>query len=342
MSDHAAFHYDGKSSRRHPVTLRLDDAGKLLTVIHADGQERFFLWNQVTLSPRVGHTPRRLTFPDGAFCESEANDALDAWSARRAGETLPGRISRWERHWRFALPMLGVTALLVWLFIAQGIPLLAEMAVTAIPVAAEVSLGEHALATLDGQELFLPSRLDAATRQRFTALFRLVVHGESGIPYRLEFRHAPKLGANALAFPGGVVVVTDDLIALVREDAEFLGVAAHEAAHVRHRHTLRTVLQDALGTVLLAAIVGDAATLSFLSATLPTLLLDLSYSRDFERAADLAAIAFLEKTKRSPTSYGNMLTRLHERLPDHDLGDFWSDHPDLEQRLKSIRPGGES
>ena len=40
----------------------------------------------------------------------------------------------------------------------------------------------------------------------------------------------------ALALPGGIIVVTDDMVNLAANDPELLAVLAHEMGHLRGRH----------------------------------------------------------------------------------------------------------
>ena len=69
---------------------------------------------------------------------------------------------------------------------------------------------------------------------------------------RLEVRSAPQIGANAFALPSGIIVVTDELVALSEDDDELAAVIAHELGHVHHRHIMRTVIQNSAAALLVA------------------------------------------------------------------------------------------
>lgn len=77
--------------------------------------------------------------------------------------------------------------------------------------------------------------------------------------------------------------MTDQLVMLARNDEAVLGVLGHELGHLQRRHTLRRMLQAAGTGVIVNLWMGDV---SSLLATIPTILLDSKYSRDFEREAD--------------------------------------------------------
>ena len=65
------------------------------------------------------------------------------------------------------------------------------------------------------------------------------------------------MGANALAFPGGPVVVTDELVLLLQQDDLILSVIAHEFAHIQERHSLQHIVEmigiGAMTSVMLGA-----------------------------------------------------------------------------------------
>lgn len=69
-----------------------------------------------------------------------------------------------------------------------------------------------------------------------------------------------------------------------------MGVLAHELGHLHERP--RRVIQSAAIGAVATLLFADA---SAIVANLPTLILDLKYSRDTERAADAYPIALLDK-----------------------------------------------
>ncbi len=123
-----------------------------------------------------------------------------------------------------------------------------------------------------------PSQLPAADQQRirdnFAALRR---PDDPGHAYQLLFRHGGRLGPNALALPGGTIVVTDELVALIGTGAGMMGVLSHEAGHVAQRHGLQQVIQASAVGALAAYFFGDFSTVL---ATVPAAMLTMRYSRD--------------------------------------------------------------
>src|SRR5438094_7952747 len=97
-------------------------------------------------------------------------------------------------------------------------------------------------------------------------------------PYSLEFRQS-FIGANAFALPSGIIVVTDDLVRLSRSDDEVLGVLAHELGHVKHRHTMRRLLEGSATALIIAGGTGDLASTTSPAAAAPAARLQTTYPR---------------------------------------------------------------
>ncbi|MBL8512278.1 MAG: M48 family metallopeptidase, partial [Betaproteobacteria bacterium] len=117
--------------------------------------------------------------------------------------------------------------------------------------------------------------------------------------------------------PGGVIVVTDQLVEVMPSEEEVMAVLAHELGHVKERHSLRHLLQDSITALMGLAIFGDVSGLTSVAVALPTVLINTGYSRDFEREADQYAFALLRATGRSPRLFASALSAL-ENARDGD------------------------
>jgi hypothetical protein len=152
-------------------------------------------------------------------------------------------------------------------------------------------------------------------------------------PYRLEFRASPIIGPNAFALPSGIIVMTDELVQLAKNDPEVLAVLAHELGHVHHRHTMRRLLEGSATVLIIAGVTGDIASAASLAATAPTLLLQTRYSRNNEREADRYAIEMMKKAGLDPRYLGALLARLESEVGRRGaLPSFLSSHPSTEER----------
>ena len=60
----------------------------------------------------------------------------------------------------------------------------------------------------------------------------------------IKFNKSNILGPNALALPGGPIIITDDLVELLKDD-DLILVIAHEIAHIKERHSLQQIVEIA-------------------------------------------------------------------------------------------------
>jgi Zn-dependent protease with chaperone function len=323
-------YYDGHGSRAHAVELECVD-GTTLTVTGV-GIERHVALATLSLSPRLGRTPRTLAFPDGAHISLADDPALDALFPQRS--RMHALADALERRWPVALAasvivIAATIALFVW-----GMPWAAARIADRLPPSVEESIGKQTLTLLDSYG-FKPSKLPPERQAALTQRFDAFAQGHCGaIVCRVEFRKADAIGPNAFALPGGTVIVTDALVDLLGNDDEFLAVIAHELGHQAHHHALRQVLQSS-GVVIVAALfAGDVGSANAVVVTIPTVLLQSHYSRDFESEADDYAFAALAANGISPRVFADVMRKLQKIAPDlHGGMAYLSSHPPSDERI---------
>ncbi|MBE0598828.1 MAG: M48 family metallopeptidase [Desulfuromonadales bacterium] len=333
--------YDGHSSDRHRVSITRD--GARLHIV-GEGVVRSYDRGACRTTSPLGRMHRSLQLPDGAICELAADAPVEALLLPRQR----GRLARMLHRWEGSLPLVAaagiVTVLLVWGFIQFGIPLLARQVAFALPPSVEQTMGDEALGILDRMLLApsaLPAERQAAVRQLFQGVQQ---EWPEAAGYRLELRRSDRLGANALALPAGIVVVTDAFVELAQHDAEIVAVLAHEISHVARRHALRQLLQNSSAGLLVASLTGDISSVTALAATLPATLVDARYSRQFETEADDDAVAYLRRQGIAVSHFADILDRLQSsHLPQEQgggerqsFGDLFSTHPETQKRIARI------
>jgi Zn-dependent protease with chaperone function len=332
----AAAYFDGRTAKRHQVSLRVD-SGQL--IVTGDEVARAVPLADVETSEPLGTARRIVRLPGGASCEIDNHDAFALlFGPERLGRRV---VSRLETTWLW----LAVAAVLLLLTLVgayrYAIPAAAGSIAARLPAPLTDEIGRHVLATLDAQ-LFMPSALPASRRTQLTEAFRrLEFAPQAERPeYVLEFRRSDIVGANAFALPSRTVVMTDALVELTKDDRELVAVLAHEAGHLAHRHGLRQLVQNSLVGFLVAWFVGDAGTLL---AAAPTALLQARYSRDLEYEADDYAAATL-RANGIPASYmADVLRRLDEASEVEGTSDvvqrYLSTHPATAERLARLEAG---
>jgi Zn-dependent protease with chaperone function len=331
METMRAAYVDGRQARVHDVELML---GNDEVVITSELVSRRMPIGVVEITDAIGSAPRLMRFDDGACCEPMDPVAFER--ALEAAGVHRSRISNWERSPQWIAAGIATLAIIVTFTYHTGIPRMARVVVDRLPDAASEQIGRHTMSVLD-RSVFERTELPASRQSGLVLAFDRLEQTVNGRRYEVQFRKAPGIGANALALPGGTIVVTDDLVKLAQDDREILGVLAHESGHVARRHGERQILEGSAVALFVTWFIGDA---NALAAAAPAAMLQAKYSRDLERDADEHAI-FVLRQNGIPTHY---LASILERLARTDRGsgegsmlDYLSTHPATAERLARFR-----
>ncbi|ANB18522.1 M48 family metallopeptidase [Dokdonella koreensis] len=329
-------YFDGRTGLRHAVELTQPAPGSL--AVQGDGIDRREALAELCITPRLARTSRTIAFPDGARLQLADHPRLDRlFPQRNRLETL---VDRLERHYQAVAAAIVICLASLVAGYLWGIPWLADRIATHLPARIETALGEQVLALLDRADLeasTLAAERQAQLAERFAGL-------AAGLPdsanYRLLFRSAPSIGPNALALPGGTVIVTDELVELFGDDRQLDAVIAHELGHQEQRHALRQALRSSFVAIAAAFFAGDVSSASAVVVAVPTVLLQSRYSRQFEDEADRFAHAHLAALGVSPSWFAAALQTLGEEVPD-DAGLAWmSSHPSTQARIAAADEAG--
>jgi Zn-dependent protease with chaperone function len=335
----SALLYDGATTGARLVAVRLRQAsdGSMLASIEEGGAVREVPLQSRALRGQVGSARVVLPLPDGSTIEFLDTAAVDAALSAAGTADARGWAHRLEGNWRAALFAVVAIVLGTWGFLSYGVPALATRAMRVIPTSVDADVGIRGLAVLD-QSLLGPTKLpedrQAVLRRAFATLVQDAVPDVSG--FRLEFREGRRLGANAFALPSGIVVMTDELVAVAHHDDELRAVLAHEVGHVVHRDAMRMLVQNSATALLMLGLLGDVNTASSLVAAVPTALVNAAYSRDAERDADAFALRWMARHHISGQRMSDLLMRLSQQ-PGVNSGGFFSSHPGLAERVRRAK-----
>lgn len=329
-----ATYYDGRSSAQIPVTVSFTESGRV--VIQGETLSLTTTLNQLSISDRLGNTRRSLFLAGGAKLETDDNEAVDKICRRFAKQRWQAAVHQWEQRWLTVCLALIISITIVWAGIEYGVPIAAKWAAKALPHSIEEQLGKQTLTTLD-KWIFNASHIDTAQQTQVQLNFQQITP-KSGdtYRYRLLLRDSPKMGANAIALPGGIIIATDALLELAENNEQLLAVLAHEMGHIEYQHGIRSLLQDSFTAILMIGLLGDLSSISSLSATLPTMLVESRYSRQFEQEADRYAMERLHEQKIDSTQFIHILTLLEQQHGETEF-DYLSSHPAMSKRIELIK-----
>ncbi|MET0373404.1 MAG: M48 family metallopeptidase [Rhizorhabdus sp.] len=303
-----AWLHDGQSAVRHDVTVAIDGGDLLIEGFPPVPIDRL----------------RRLDSADMAFGRSD----LKGW--RLGFDVEPPHPILWRlparaRYggpidriglWGAAAIGLALSALVV-LGAIQGLDLLAR----AIPYSWEQRLGdaisgdfgEHACRGPAGQKA-----LDGLARRL----------SPSGRPMRVGVVNLPVV--NAVALPGGRILIFRGLIDDAKSPDEVAGVLAHEIGHVEHRHVMVSLLRR-FGIGLLIGSGGSAAEYG-------QALIESRYSRAAESEADDYSIEHMVRAGISTAPTAAMFGRFgRDEAGMPGLFVYMASHPPSAERNRRFK-----
>jgi Zn-dependent protease with chaperone function len=333
---------------RAGASIRMDDRG--LIALLSDGEQFFLSYGECDLE--IGGASGRMVFCRNAdrsltiFCEDkkfpaaleqasagELMERLEEINATGRRRSLAGKIG----FWGF---LVGCALLLVggWYGIVWG----ARAAVVHVPFSVDEQLGEAVyeqalaeVAQMTGEDEVTLIEDDAVRLPLQKLVDDLAVH--SRMPeVKFQVLVCDTEIPNAVALPGGRMIVFRGLIDLVETPEELLAVLAHEMSHVTLRHHLQSIGESIGVIVALEILIGDVGGLVALGAEALHAAALMNKSREHEHEADLEGVRMLHKAGIDPGHAISMLEALpHGEIPD--AHDWLSSHPDIEERVAAIR-----
>lgn len=332
--------FDGVTSTRRAVLVELGSDG----VVVRDAQERDMLarWPYAELDQlaapegvlrlgRAGGQPlARLEVRDPALAAAidDASVPVD-----RSGAT--------ERRGRMKVVAWSLIATVSLLLGAVfGVPALADKIAPLVPLRAEHWFGEaintQARKMLDTGNASRPFECGGeGSDDARAALAKLMGELETAaaLPIPLDIKVVRRSEANAIALPGGHIYVFEGLVDKSETADELAGVIAHEIGHVAHRDGTRSILQSAGLSFLFGMLLGDFVGGGAVVIGARTVL-QSSYSRDVEGAADRYGVDLMSRAGGDPRALGVILNRIAGAI--HPGTAILSDHPDTKARIAVI------
>lgn len=281
------WHYDGVSALRRSPSLEVADDGFYLT--DEEGHSGPFAWNALQARDAVGG--------DAVYGLA----GTPGWRLGFSG-TIPGdirdRLPSGERYGRLvdrfglvpATIAFAVVAAIVVVAVMKAPGLIAPL----VPPSWEARMGDAMVGDFGGRLCDGPggqAALDAMVR-------RIAPTGQ-----RLDVRVANVDMVNAVALPGGKIIIFRKLLDGAKSADEVAGVLGHEIGHVENRDVMQALLRQTGLSVLMMGTSGDAG--GYFNA-----LLSATYSRDAESKADGSAIAALSAADISPRPTAAFFERL--------------------------------
>jgi predicted Zn-dependent protease len=268
----------------------------------------------------------------------EDSDFLAALHGR-----VPGQVSHFHnpktRRRRIWLTVAaGILALpLIGLVYAKGVPTLAGPLTTLIPYSWEHQLGEALVEEIAPTD---ERCTDPRLLEKTDALVQALLSTVDTVPYTFRVAIVDKPILNALALPGGYLIIFRGLLEDTETPEELTGVLAHEIQHVLQRHGMRLLVQNMTLGLLIGALTGDVSGIMAFVFEGAHVLQSLSHSRGAEEEADRKGMDLLLASGINPEGMLSFFEYLQEQHGGGSKDTLWrylSTHPPAGDRVAKLR-----
>ncbi|CAN5825620.1 hypothetical protein BH18ACI4_BH18ACI4_10590 [soil metagenome] len=177
----------------------------------------------------------------------------------------------------------------------------------------EVRLGRQLAAEVDRQAKFVDDPVITEYVNRVGQ--NIVLHSDAKVPFTIKVIDSDEV--NAFALPGGFFYVNKGLVLAADNEAEFVGVMAHEIAHVAARHAVENQRKAELTqyAILIPAIIfgGGLGQLIYQGGGFAALLGFMRFSRGAEEEADKLGVQYMYAAGYDPTAMSTMFEKLESK-----------------------------
>lgn len=325
-----AVYYNGKSSRGYDALLLPKDDFLFISYLN-EGEEPVYVQWQLAAIRILTSTGSVCTFQYGEFpFQSVVTDnPLLVDLLQPAKGKLDHHYHRLlTGGWKTRLSLAGIFMGVVALFYLFIIPGLAAFLAGQLPQAAEVALGQQLYVSVMHEY-----EKDEHLSQLANDFSRELAFNTD---YPIEITVVKHYERNAFAMPGGHIVIYDALLRELESPEAFAALLGHEVAHVKYRHSLKSISRALSSYLFVSFILSDLNGITAVLIENASMLSRLSYSRELEKAADEEALAVLVMNRLDQQG----LVLLMETLEKNEYlsaPELLSSHPLTQDRISAAR-----
>ena len=298
----------------------------LTAALAPDGAERIYFSDPQQPGLRITTTDLEILDEDSV---PQLAALREAWSARLTRIEMARRL-------KLVAGFFLIGGLLLWLG-QLAVGLAVRSVVGQISPEFERKWGDGQWAEFQRDEA-LADDTNAAARLATLAepLLRALPAGQTAWQFHVVEDASP----NAFALPGGHIVVCTGLLHLAQSPEEVLGAVAHELAHVIRKHGFRKQVSSAgPGLVFSVLMRGRGGALGLLAGG-SALLVQQSFSQEYETEADESGWEYLVKANIDPRGMIELFRKFQneEAKEKHGLAvpKAFHSHPGLDKRIQHL------
>ena len=300
--------FDGKSAQKQPVRIELTPHHITLTIpgrFAVNWPYSDIRWAAETIPFHIEH---QLNTSKKEILETLVVEDPDFYEncRRIAPDDFFRSIAKNSFNWKIL--SAGILILLLFFYAAFKIVpnYFVDQLVDKIPVEWEETLGDGVLSAFPVEK-----NPDPKVMALLTDILRLLKQSKpEETPYNLKVFILPTEQINALALPGGNIIVFEGLLKIADSPEELAGVLAHEVQHIFLKHSTRGILRNLASGMLLTLVLGDANAVMESVVGIAGQLNTLGYNRKMETEADIKGMELMLDAKINPQGMLSIFKKL--------------------------------
>jgi beta-barrel assembly-enhancing protease len=341
------FFFDGKSAQKQPVHIELTPYHITLKIPGHSAVSWSYSDIRWTAETIPFHIEHQLNTPEAILETLVVEDPIFYENCQRIAPEVFSRTTT-KNSFNWKIFSTGVLILLLFLYVAfKIIPhYFVGQLVDKVPVEWEEKLGDAVLSAFPVEK-----NPDPKVMALLTDILRLLKQSKvEETPYNLKIFILPTEQINALALPGGNIIVFEGLLKIADSPEELAGVLAHEAQHIFLKHSTRGIVRNLASGMLLALVLGDANAVMDSAVSIAGQLNTLGFSRKMETEADMKGVELMLDAKINPQgmlSIYNKLLKEDLKLEENkksvstsknvkEIFSYLSTHPSAKNRLEKL------
>ncbi len=242
--------------------------------------------------------------------------------------------------WNYLMGYAGLSVTFILGTVLFG-PKLFEYASQMIPQSTEKKIGQLAIeSSINGPVCVAPKGQ--------ASLEKMVQKLQQGMKRDIAFNVrvvSDDETLNALAAPGGHLVIFSGILKKADSVDEVASILAHEMAHIEMNHPMKSLTRNLGISLTLQMMFGNTGAISN-TAKLAGIFNQLHYNRQDELEADLVGQNLLRKANIDPSGLGLFFERLKKEEAERRSGDesdfpeflvYFSTHPHTQTRINKLK-----
>lgn len=327
------------AGRSQCLPVKIQFEAQQLRIRHSESDEIIHdcSFSDISVSSKLASVPREIVLPNRDLISLVSSPQIDRWLDQ---DSSTGAIARFEKSKSWIAASVVLVPLGLFAIFKYLIPALAIVFAAYVPEGVSDLASRHTLLALD-KTILDQTELSLDKQQQFQQEWASILakldtdHAE----FDIQFRKSDKMGANAFALPNGTIVFTDELIALVDNNANLLSaILLHEIGHVEHRHSMQLIAETLVTSLAINYFFGDLEGMVEFFVGLSSTVVQNQFSQKLEWEADNYALSQMSKLDMNQEHFAQAMEKLAEQVSDHSkIESLLSSHPLLEDRINNAR-----